>query len=453
MKIIGFNKFLITGLVIRMGLAAFFFLPGIVLAQYYEAYCLYHGAYPDDEEPFYSGECENNTQGITHDDSNWFISQTYDLWKIPVQYDLGENGVSPSAPGVIHVRLKNIKFSSGVAVVDSGYFHIGDLSYYKGYLIAPIEANSPQPHAIFIFRGVNLQYVDHVHLSGYKDLGWVAVDLKGNLYTSRDFSDYLEQWQANWDEFPTKPLQLKFKQQIKLIREDGSSFNSGHAQGGDFSSSSGLFYFLSGIFDSHDPDEGINVFDTQSLSATTWQRVKRSYQGDDYQPFWYHFDPICFPDVPYICEEPEGLTVWDLDKVPNKHSSVKGQLHVVMLDNDATCDKGFNDDENDNLKDDDDITFYHYINTIYVNYTYGGDETGEPHKPFNTVTEAYNVAWNGARIKIWAGNYAEALTFSKQIQILPEGGTVRIGTGGRVSLNNSAAINLYSRGALRLFTP
>lgn len=65
--------------------------------------------------------------------------------------------------------------------------------------------------------------------------------------------------------------------------------------------------------------------------------------------------------------------------------------------------------------------------TIHVDSTYVGEELGTPSKPFNTVGEANNFAWDGVRIKIKAGSYPETLVFSKELTVLAAGGTVTIG--------------------------
>jgi hypothetical protein len=65
--------------------------------------------------------------------------------------------------------------------------------------------------------------------------------------------------------------------------------------------------------------------------------------------------------------------------------------------------------------------------TINVNRAYNGVELGTPTQPFNTVTEGYNLAWDGTRIKIRSGNYPETLTLSKQITIVADEGPVTIG--------------------------
>lgn len=388
------------------------------LAQPYEAYFLYNGAYPDHEETPYSGECENNIQGITHDDNNWFISMTEELWKIPVGYDLRHVNDSSQFPGVIHQRLSDYPL-----LVQSGFFHIGDLSYFsvngQGYVIAPIEAHSPQPHAIVLFRADNLQYVCHTVLPAYGDLGWVAVDPRGVVYVSGDFDTKLKRYYAEWNQLP-QALSLAEMPSVDLVREDGSPFDGGHTQGGVFSPSGEIFYFLSGIFNGHDPNDGINVFVVDNLSLT-WRRVKQSYEGDDYQPFWYHFDTGS-PDY----EEPEGLTFWDLDD--GRAPGISGQLHVVMLDNDGNCPW---------WPDDDDVAIYHYRNTIHVDGQfvappYNPDDpiprwTGEPAKPFTTVTDANSLAWDGCRMKILGGTYREAVTFARRMEVMATGGLVQIG--------------------------
>jgi hypothetical protein len=65
--------------------------------------------------------------------------------------------------------------------------------------------------------------------------------------------------------------------------------------------------------------------------------------------------------------------------------------------------------------------------TINVDAGHSGEELGTPDKPFNTVQEANGFAWDGARIKIQAGAYSEALSFSKKLTVLARGGTVTIG--------------------------
>jgi hypothetical protein len=52
---------------------------------------------------------------------------------------------------------------------------------------------------------------------------------------------------------------------------------------------------------------------------------------------------------------------------------------------------------------------------------------GTPSEPFRTITAGYQFAWDNTRLKIKAGSYNEAVTFSKPMTILADGGTVTIG--------------------------
>ena len=66
--------------------------------------------------------------------------------------------------------------------------------------------------------------------------------------------------------------------------------------------------------------------------------------------------------------------------------------------------------------------------TIFVDGAYTGPvEVGTSFWPFNTVAEAYRLAWDGARIKIKTGSYPETLTLSKKLTLLALDGPVTIG--------------------------
>src|SRR6185503_2510917 len=95
-------------------------------------------------------------------------------------------------------------------------------------------------------------------------------------------------------------------------------------QGGEFAPGDNLLYLVSGFFDDEDgleEMEGIHVFET-----VTYQRVAHSTRG--YGHFDYYYDP----GLPTY-EEPEGLTIWDLDGAGAP--GITGQLHVFVSDNDA----------------------------------------------------------------------------------------------------------------------
>lgn len=418
-------------------------------SEVYEGYYLFIGAYPEDEETAYSGEGSDNTQGITHDENNWFISQTTQLWKIPVQYNLRHVNDSSQYPGVIHKRLSDYQ-----ELASAGYYHFGDMSYHNGYLVVAVEAYSPQPHAVALFRGDDLGYVGRAELPGLfpacylqdpkgLSLGWVGVDPNGYVYSAGDCVTWMHKYSLNWNELAVKPPALTFVEQIDFFDEQGNPLILAHTQGGVFSESGGLLYMLTGIIVQWCPggapiDEdwmrengGIHVFDTK-----TWRRVHQSTNG------FGHFNYRFSPDLSGGCDEPEGITLWDLDKRCGTNSNcapgMRGQLHAVMLDNEAP-------------PDDDDFTLYHYSNTIHVDRSYTGEETGESHKPFNTIGEAYGLAWDGSRIRMTRGSYPGGMNFSKRVQLLAKDGTVRLGTTGMLSLTPTAAVSLSRGGTLRLY--
>ena len=63
---------------------------------------------------------------------------------------------------------------------------------------------------------------------------------------------------------------------------------------------------------------------------------------------------------------------------------------------------------------------------IYVDGAHFGPEFGTELLPYNTVTEAYDVAFPGDDLKVKAGTYNERPTFRKIMTITSRDGTVRI---------------------------
>ena len=107
--------------------------------QAYEAYYWSLADYPDDS----ATEWAEDVQGITHDATNWVITQTDKVWKIPVSQDLED--VSCDDPGVVCKT-----FNDWPALSD--YNHMGDPEYFGGFIFIPVmnsrtsEAKSPLRH-------------------------------------------------------------------------------------------------------------------------------------------------------------------------------------------------------------------------------------------------------------------------------------------------------------------
>lgn len=372
--------------------------------QPYEGYYNYLGNYPNEANPGWHQEA----QGLAHDQNNWFITQRGSLWKIPVTRDL--NDVNLDDQGVKVKKLCSLRqpgtnqclHTDMPDLVSEGYNHLGDLEQFEfegqGYLFIPVEGG-PHP-AIAVFRAENLEYCDHAYVRLYGEsqyqvsAPWCALDPQGILYTSsfKQAPSRINRYAVDWEKLRTSgTLILNPLPSITILDESGNVLRLNGPQGGVISPSGELLYLVA--------DDGIHVFD-----LSTRKRIQRSRNGSGH--FNYEFNP----DFPYR-EEPEGITIWDLDN--GRAPGIRGQLHVLLLDND--------------WPDVDDVYMKHYTHTICVDRNYIGEGLGTPSKPFNTVREANNIAWDGAQIKIRSGSYSEALTISKRIRVLTESGTVTIG--------------------------
>jgi hypothetical protein len=386
----------------------------------YESYFLFLGDYPSEEELGYTEEC----QGIAHDSENWYITQDVVLWKIPVTCDLNRDPDKNPCPNTLSQHINDTPLGG------LGYNHYGDLDYHEhageGYLVIPVEPL--RPPAIAIIRARDLVYMGHDFLSGqgYIHAAWCAVDDNDVLYGSNDTVTAFYKYKIDWNLVEAKAGGfLSYEGEFPLYRDAAMNpLQLEYMQGGEFSESGKLLYVSNGDAES-DCDCGIHVLDAQT-------GIRLASSTDGYGHFNYEYSPGS-PNY----EEPEGLTIWDLDdrEVPG----ITGQLHVILLDNDWE------------VGNDDDIYIKHYSETIHVDGAHTGDENGTPAWPFNTVAEANTFAWDGSRIKIRAGSYQESVTFSKQIQLLPWEGTATVGVSGRVSLSPNAAINLAKDGVLRLY--
>lgn len=389
----------------------------------YEAYFHYLGDYPYEENGFtaqWSREC----QGLAHDDNYWFITlnciETDDdccvelpsIWKIHVGEDLQSIGEDWDGSGDVSRRT----YHDWPQL--SGYDHFGDPDYYnyqgRGYLLVGVAGSGPD--ALAILNAGDLTYVAHAALEDPTSDAWVAVDRsssEGFVYfgSTRGGVINIDKYFLDWDRLYTaQQCSLEFLEAHYLTKEDGSYYHPPQfLQGGEFTPTGELLYMVTGMSDpDHDEgdplpeEEGIHVFDTAD-----WTRIQHSTLCGGCFNFCYY---------PYgiDSEEPEGLTIWDLDGrgVPG----ITGQLHVILLDNDAyDCDDIY-------------LKHYHGIPDIYVNWAYAGVyEYGTPEMPFRTVTAALNVAWNGSILHVRSGCYDETPVFTRRMEVLPEGGTVVIG--------------------------
>ncbi len=394
------------------------------LGQTCENYYRFLYDYPaNTSEPVWSDEA----QGLAHDDGNWYITcnDPPRLWKIPVGLDV--QTADRRSPGVLVVE--DLRTVPGLEL----YSHIGDPVCVQNpetgtwFLFVPMDRHLQDPdfdYAVAAIDVTNWWYVDYdVHRDDSGDYdanvtsAWCAVDAEGFLYFPYTFPNNgnppydgrhgVARYAIDWPELqPGGNLRLVRAGEFPLLGEEGQRLdetNLDWRQGGEFSPSGELLYTVWGS--SKDEEEtvhrdGIHVFDTR-----TWRRVAQSANGSGL--FNYQWDPS---GEAGLGEEPEGLTIWDLDDrdAPN----IWGQMHVLVLDNEVTPDG---------------IIMKHYAGVIHVNGAYVGIEHGIPPLPYTTVAQANSLAWDGACIRIKANSYPESLTLNKHMWLQAVNGTVSIG--------------------------
>jgi hypothetical protein len=172
---------------------------------------------------------------------------------------------------------------------------------------------------------------------------------------------------------------------VTLFDEVGAPLLLENLQGGEFSITGELLYLVA---------EGIHVFDT-----TTWRRVMKSSRTSG--PFYFNWE-----DGWLGYQEPEGMTIWDLDD--GQAYGVHGQLHVVLLDNDTGTDE---------------IWVKHYSHRIWVDGTVSGSGDGEWDNPFREFSSAAAAAWPRSEIRVKPGQYAFTGTITTRTLVTADQGT------------------------------
>lgn len=402
----------------------------------YEMYTRHISVYPADARPGWHAE----TQGMTHDDAYWYITQKEDLWKIPLEFDLGN---LPESSRIIHRSLDTYPNICG-----AGFDHLGDPDYYSynghGYLVIPLEDNTDTcggpgtTQAVGVFRTTDsLDYLGsapmNVSESIKSDGSWLAVDPQGIISASRTWKDIIgiDHYSLDWGQLESNPPVVALSYSgSNYLYEAGNPLTIQHSQGADFSESGDLLFVLTGGTDWFEPNDwcAIHVFDT---TQANWQRIAVSSQ-DPNDLFYYECHPGCC-----LWEESEGVDVGDMDD--KQAPGIQGQLHVLQLD-----------DESPHSLDS--VYFEHLSGVLYVDAAYGGGEgDGTRDRPYTTVNQALQFAWNGTKIKIQGGGYPETLTLSKYIQFSARGSAAVVGTNGSLWLAPSGVVNLSGTGQVKLY--
>jgi hypothetical protein len=273
------------------------------------------GEYPADFE----GDWTDNVQGLTHDDTHWYLTQTLDIFRIPVGRDFAQD--HEGAPGVAHRDRDSYPELAA-------YDHFGDISFFNGYVLLAVDTGPPQG-ALALLRGDDtLDLVDVEPFPGQTSAGWVAAGPDGFVYSSVSGATEFRKYSVNWDDVENN-LVVTFVEAIPLTDENGDPYQLFDMQGGVVTPDNKVIIVSNGFDDCDNATYGLHTFNLQ-----TGQRIIRSCQsGCD---FAFLFDPC---DFGILDEEPEGMTIWDLDD--GAAPGMSGQLHVLLLNNDILTDNNW----------------------------------------------------------------------------------------------------------------
>lgn len=276
----------------------------------------YLGNYPDERQDDWTEEC----QGVTHDRDHWFITQKGAVWRVPLGKDLRDHLQN----GVDGVLRRSIPVA--------GYDHFGDPDVHDGTLYVPLEGTRrvalfltvPRVPRIAAFRASDLQFLWSAPLPKQQKAGWCAIDSKGVLLSSNGkVTPRIRAGEGPLFRYRISGSTLTFLDRLVLRDEKGTPVVLDSMQGGTFADDHHL-YISCGFYKNPHPSWGIHLFDLR-----TQRRIVRSTNGSG--SFNYEFHPGGSTD-----EEPEGLTYWDIDR--RNAPGIHGQLHAILLDNDANGD-------------------------------------------------------------------------------------------------------------------
>ncbi|SIN96148.1 PLAT/LH2 domain-containing protein [Fibrobacter sp. UWB11] len=298
----------------------------------------YLGMYPKkDREPGWS----NELNGICHDASNWYMTQDGNIWKFPVSFDL-------------NTTIKNEDKTRKVYKYHYGH-HLGDCDCFNNYLFVPVTDDGAPYVVVFSTNDIHKVIARNVMLlpdgRSFSDMAWVAINPKNGLLFTSDgyitknkpiyvYSIDFEMIRLGKNNF------LKLHAQVNLKDEEFDDYvERSCMQGGCFDDSNNL-HLCNGYYKNEHSNKkgGITVFEIPNLPYKPNDEVlvkikARSNQSHDFR---FQFNSYG--------QEPEGLTYWDLDD--GKAPGIRGQLHAIMIENNAVSD-AFNGGG-------DDLYFKHY---------------------------------------------------------------------------------------------
>lgn len=259
--------------------------------------------HPSDDDGAWSDDL---VQGVTHDASNWYITSTTQVFKIPVSTDL--------ASGSFSKKVRPFK----------SFKHLGDPEYFDGVIYVPLENGPPSIGAL----DSDLNELGVAPIPGADQASWCAIHPEsGRLYTSNSDAGALHVYRIHWDggfslerEFDV-PLRLDAPQPVAV------SVPVPGIQGGAFGPG-GILYLISDVYEPYYP---VAPYAGGILGVVAETGVPVAGLQIPYKPFVS--DPTTCDLVDSSCrdEELEGVTFWDLSG--GQAPGIKGNLHVMQVDN------------------------------------------------------------------------------------------------------------------------
>ncbi len=290
----------------------------------------YVSAWPSNSSNFWIDNSDG--QGLTHTTTDWILSATSDLYRVPLSWDLA--GSLP--PDAMVSGPPNSSHTNIPADLDAqGYDHFGDPDALGQYIFVPIEAGNADfgPYAVVaVFRASDLSYVSSNPLTGNWDhhSAWVAVQQTGPstayLYTSNGTltgasGNKLQQYYIDLHGLFGQFLFYQGEINLWGFSEDGEPpINLETMQGGDLSPDGSIIY-LSNSGGGGD-GAGVRAFDLST-------GIMLAKSENNYGPFNFKFQ-CCGGDAD---QEPEGVDYFDLNGVGVPSMPANSQLHVLLFDN------------------------------------------------------------------------------------------------------------------------
>jgi hypothetical protein len=293
----------------------------------------------------------DDVQGIAHDERHWFLSTRRALFKVPVSTPLAES--LDGRAGVLRVDIPP-------ALAARGFDHFGDISWYAhagtGVVCVPVDGGGAA--VLAFFRAADLAYLGSAPIPGAPTAPFCAIDAGGHLLVGRRLDPMLPRFRVDFGAVVrAQAFTLEVLPPLALLDEDSAPLRLDDLQGAAFSEDGRILYVISGFLDDHacpiwspgfwtagcpvDSRGGIHVLEVggsgggpcRPEQACVARRIDRSVNAPPgagaASPFTYAYRGTLLE-----AEEPEGITVWDLERPGAPVApGVRGQVHAILLDN------------------------------------------------------------------------------------------------------------------------